>query len=239
MSITKPTVSNVWASAAAEGDIVTPSGGQQVAGFTPSIAAPPYQWMNWVLKQATSMGRYLMARGIPSYDADETYSGFDVCRWTDNIVYEHLDIGNTIGIAPPQSNTWQPFGATWLPDALKASLATKLPALMIVAIKGLLGIYSQVNGDVTAGTIQFGGIQLCWRKYTFTISNTLPVSGSVTWDNPFGAIFGVLATPVDYHLIVSIPHCSTTGADVVPTVTGSSVWQTASAFILAIGTTPA
>lgn len=247
MSIAQPDLdANPWASGAAEGDISTPSYGQQLAGFTPTIAAPPYQWMNWVLKQTSTLGRYLRSRGIPDYNSAEQYSKGDVVQVagaTVSTVYQCKVTPPFNGFATDNTTYWEIYGVSWIPDAIKTALAESLPPLIHVALRTLFGFSSNLeidhNGDPVAGTIRWGGWQLSWVNYSFTIgAGSVPQAGSVTWDMPFGAIYGVMATPIDYHLVVSIPHWRTTGADIVPTVIGTLTWMTASTFILAIGSAP-
>lgn len=83
MSITKPTwVQRIWAGLAAGGDVVEPPDVLKDAGWTATSAAPPYQYVNWLLNKVHAISRYLASRGIPDYDSGETYIAGDVVQWS-------------------------------------------------------------------------------------------------------------------------------------------------------------
>ena len=234
MAIEKPSPIQVWAGDADPADIAEPSGGQQLAGFTPTIAAPPMQWVNWILKQATGIASYMMAKGVPDYDADEVYSGGDTVRWTDGLIYEHKDIGNTTGIAPPRANTWDLFGATWLPDVLKDSLAAKLPALMLA---GLLSVSkTEQYGTYAYGACRIAGlIQFAWKQMTLDMGGNYPVNTAMTWKKPFFALSAVMATPRTANCTFYIPTSDENGCTVGVQSTQTSPPNPATAFVFAIG----
>jgi len=72
MSIAKPTLTNVWASSGAS-NIADP-GGVNDTGIPSGAKSIPRRWFNWVLHKIESPVRYLIARGVPDYDADEYYT---------------------------------------------------------------------------------------------------------------------------------------------------------------------
>lgn len=245
MSIAQPDLNpNPWASSADSGDIVTPSDGQQAAGFTPTIAAPPYQWMNWILKQVSTLGRYLRSRGVPDYNEAEQYSKGDVVQVagaTDTTVYQCKVTPPFNGFAPGNATYWEIFGFSWLPDALKASLATKLPTLMHAALLTVFGVAGQAAGGPGSyeGTVQAFGYQLCWRQLAFTISGNLPVGTALTWNSAFGTCWGAVAVPQEASLVVAVTASNNAGATITPTPTDHTLtWGGASAFVIGIGLAP-
>lgn len=80
MSISKPTLTDIWAEAT-PANIVDP-GALNGTGWTAASAAPPFRWMNWILNKIEKSVRYLLARGIPDYDAGETYRAGDRVQYT-------------------------------------------------------------------------------------------------------------------------------------------------------------
>ena len=243
MSIARPSTASVvpWAGSAAGGDIATPTTGQQAAGFTSPPAAPPKQWLNWVEKFATSAGLYMMGRGVPDYAADLTYSLNDVARGSDNIVYEWINATPGSGHAPPNGTYWQVFGASWLPNALKASLADLLPSLMAEAIAAQLHIAS--TGNAASGSFRIANLLICWSQITFI--GQAPVGypelmTGVSWSAPFANFFGAVATPVEANLIVNLPTSltplTTFSAQAIPTTPPVVSYPIFHAFVIGIGT---
>jgi hypothetical protein len=82
MSITPPTREIPWADTAAAGHVVEPPDADKGKGWT-GTPAPPFQWFNWLLRQAARWIKYLRTRGIPDYDAGETYSPGDRVQFSD------------------------------------------------------------------------------------------------------------------------------------------------------------
>ena len=88
MSIAKPTLSDIWANAAPAGDTgIADPGGLKDTGWTAASACPPFSWMNWILNKCDSGLRYLLARGIPDWDAAESYSVGDRVQGSDGVTY--------------------------------------------------------------------------------------------------------------------------------------------------------
>ncbi len=77
MAITKPAVLPPWADTAGAGNITQPSNAQITAGWPLSATKPSRQWFNWVLNYACNGVRYMVRRGIPDWDAAETYVAGD------------------------------------------------------------------------------------------------------------------------------------------------------------------
>jgi hypothetical protein len=233
MSISKPPVKNFWANAAASEDVIEPSDAIKDAGMTPASKAIPRQWFNWLCKQATSVGAYLMARGIPDHDGGESYTVGDVVQAvSDGSVWRCKQAcAGTQAVA--ENAYWEHFGANWLADALKTSLAASLPALMLTAMKTLLGIGATV-GDITGGCFDCGGLRVGWVTGALDKSGGNVTTSIFTWHDPFGDIFTAVATPEGSDIQVHISAFDAATVTLVPF--GQSANCTL--FVLAIGTTP-
>ena len=244
MSIQKPNLIVPWASNPDPGDIITPSEPQQEAGFTPTIAAPPYQWVNWVMNALGKGVRYMMGRSISDYNGSEQYSKGDCVQAEGDpgTVYQCIETPPAPGHGLAESTYWEIFGTTWLPDALKTSLATKLPSLMLSALLTLMRV--AVTGYATNGTIQFFGQQIAFNLVTYTtdngyISGGFPISQPITWQIPFGTIYGTIATPLEGNTVISIQAQTVNGCNVTPqTLVSTNPANPLHVFVIAIGATP-
>lgn len=79
MSIAKPALKNPWASSGSA-NIANPGGANETG--IPSLAKSiPRRWLNWILNEIDTAARYLVSRGIPDYDALESYSVGDRVQW--------------------------------------------------------------------------------------------------------------------------------------------------------------
>jgi hypothetical protein len=56
-------------------------GGVNDTGYTVTDKGPPRKWFNWILNKIETPLRYLLARGIPDFDALESYSVGDRIQW--------------------------------------------------------------------------------------------------------------------------------------------------------------
>lgn len=72
MSISKPTLTNPWASSGST-NIVNP-GGVNETGFPAAGKGPPRRWFNWVMNKVDTAIRYLVGRGLSDFDPNESYS---------------------------------------------------------------------------------------------------------------------------------------------------------------------
>jgi hypothetical protein len=80
MSISKPVLKNPWASGAPS-NIADPGGANETGIPYPTGKSIPGRWLNWILNKIETVGRYLVARGITDYDANESYSVGDRVQW--------------------------------------------------------------------------------------------------------------------------------------------------------------
>lgn len=79
MSIAKPALKNPWASSGSAN--MADPGGANETGMTSTAASIPRRFLNWILNRIETPVRYLVARGIPDYDANESYSVGDRVQW--------------------------------------------------------------------------------------------------------------------------------------------------------------
>ena len=98
MSIAKPPLSSIWAHSAASGDTgIADPGGLKDTGWTGASACPPFSWMNWILNKCDAAARYIIARGIPDYDVNESYSVGDRVQWGGGFGRTYVCIVATVG----------------------------------------------------------------------------------------------------------------------------------------------
>ena len=230
MSITKPPVKPVWAYGADPGDIAEPTA-LESSGWTASSAAPPYDWMNWLIKRATDLGTYLMARGVPDYDAAETYSNYDTVRGPNGTVYECI---NATGVTAPPSANWQVFGMTWLPSAILPNLVNLLPsqAAFITGMKTALGI--GLTADISGGVFDCAGFRIAWLNGSLDRSNGYITTTTFTWPHAFGTVYGAVPSHFSVDTILSIGGLSSTDVTLVPFGAAANC----TVFIVGFGTTP-
>lgn len=108
MSLTKPAVTSVWASTAA--DNVQPTDAYIAAGWPLSTTPPSRGRFNWLLNYLYNGIRYLCRRGISDYDAAETYMLNDKVVGPDGATYISL-VDNNIAHTPASSQAqWQRWG---------------------------------------------------------------------------------------------------------------------------------
>lgn len=72
MSIAKPSLRLPWSSSVPSN--MADPGGVAANGIPAEGCSIPRRWLNWILNQVDTVGRYLVARGIPDYDATESYT---------------------------------------------------------------------------------------------------------------------------------------------------------------------
>lgn len=110
MAITKPPVLPAWAES---GDKVTPSNAEIQVGWPLSSIPPSRQRFNWLLNFLANGIRYFSRRGLPDYDATETYMTGDRIIGNDGKTYRSL-VDNNINQTPSTSPTkWERWGFTF------------------------------------------------------------------------------------------------------------------------------
>lgn len=110
MAITKPAVLPPWAES---GDIVQPTNAEIQVGWPVGATPPSRQRFNWILNYGMNGVRYLTRRGIPDWDADDTYMIGDRVIGDDGKTYRSL-VDNNTGQTPSSSPTkWERWGFTF------------------------------------------------------------------------------------------------------------------------------
>ncbi len=105
----KPPVLPAWAESASPTDIVAPASPYVGQGWPKSVVPPPRQFFNWILNFVANAVRYYCQRGIPDYDAAESYAVGAVIRGASGVVYQAI-AANT-GLAPEGNPAdWEIFG---------------------------------------------------------------------------------------------------------------------------------
>lgn len=119
MAITKPPVIPSWAEA---GDKVQPSNAEIQAGWPLSSIPPSRQRFNWLLNFLANGIRYFTRRGLPDYDAAETYMTGDRIIGDDGKTYRSLIDNNTAQTPSTSPTKWERWGFTF--DEFLAGVAT-------------------------------------------------------------------------------------------------------------------
>lgn len=109
MAITKPPVLPSWAEA---GDKVQPSNAEIQVGWPLSSIPPSRQRFNWLLNFLANGIRYFSRRGLPDYDAAETYMIGDRIIGDDGKTYRSLIDNNTGQTPSAQPTKWE----EWAPS---------------------------------------------------------------------------------------------------------------------------
>jgi hypothetical protein len=115
MSISKPALKDPWASGAS-GNMANPGGANATGIPYPSGKSIPGRWLNWILNQVDTVGRYLVGRGLPDYDPNERYSVGDRVQWGGGFGRTYVcvvaTVGNGTGSNSPGSDAskWAAWG---------------------------------------------------------------------------------------------------------------------------------
>lgn len=109
----KPAVLPAWSELnTTPSDMIQPSNGEIQAGWPLSTTPPSRQRWNWLLNFAMNAVNYFLQRGVPDYDAAETYRIGSCVIGDDGNTYRsliHPNIGNTPSTSP---SDWQRWGLT-------------------------------------------------------------------------------------------------------------------------------
>lgn len=166
----KPAVRNSWGQTATAADLQDPGNTYASAGWQIGVK-PPRQYFNWVLNYTFQGIRYLCQRGIPDWDASETYSTACIILGPDGVIYQSLTNNNINSVPSSSPAQWGPV-FTPTPGSsdrtLKIANTTWVGANFLTvgtAISSLGGqvINSQVPvGAVTQwqGSLSIGGVQV-------------------------------------------------------------------------------
>ena len=127
MALTKPPVLPPWADT---GDKTQPTNTEIQTGWPQSNIPPSRQRFNWILNFLANGVRYLTRRGIPDWDADETYLIGDRAQGPDG--YTYVSLANANINFPPAANpsVWAVWGYTkpQLTTEINNAVANNKPA---------------------------------------------------------------------------------------------------------------
>lgn len=104
MAITKPTVLPVWAES---GDKVQPSNTEIQTGWPLSNVPPARQRFNWFFNYVMNAVRYFSRRGLPDWDAAETYATGDIGIGDDGKIYRSKINSNLNNVPSSSPSAWE------------------------------------------------------------------------------------------------------------------------------------
>lgn len=121
MAITAPSSrAAVWAES---GQTTEPSQGEQQSGFV--AGKPPRRKMNWLMNWVDNAVQWILALGVPEYDAGRVYSpGARVIYGDNKYGYMRVGAGTTTNVAPTDASKWMRWGHT--DDEANALIDAKL-----------------------------------------------------------------------------------------------------------------
>lgn len=107
MAIIKPPVLPTWADS---GDKVQPSNVEIATGWPVTNVPPSRQRFNWFFNYVMNGVRYFSRRGLPDWDAVESYMTGDVIIGDDNLTYRSLINSNLNHVPSTSPSQWRGFG---------------------------------------------------------------------------------------------------------------------------------
>lgn len=148
MAITKPPVLPAWAES---GDKVTPSNAEIQVGWPLSSIPPSRQRFNWLLNFLANGVRYFTRRGLPDYDAAETYMTGDRIIGDDGKTYRSL-IDNNIAQTPSaQPTKWELWALTQAQSDLRVQNASAISSVAGGTADAITGSYTPGIAALTNG----------------------------------------------------------------------------------------
>lgn len=226
MSIAKPTLSNPWCSGT-PANMTTP-GSVNDTGIPSAATSIPRRWFNWVLNKVDTSVRYLMAYGIPWWDAAETnYDLGSLVRYSPapgiGLVYECIlaPTGPDYSNYPGDGTHWQRWGWS-LPEltTFVASQVSTVPpsSAHIVVTPSGVGADPIVPTNIamlSVPAVSGGGPG--FKSLTFKIADIETDNGTVTvvlsGAAAFSSFFNVNATGADDWNTATVPTARQTGAN--------------------------
>jgi len=146
MSIIKPAVLTAWADA---GDKVKPADAELAIGWPVSNIPPSRQRFNWILNYLANGVRYFSRRGLPDYDALETYMTGDCIIGDDGNTYKSLVDNNTANTPTASVTKWTLWAFTaeqisqLIESAPKSVVDNEPTTYKLITIGGVLAIIEQ------------------------------------------------------------------------------------------------
>jgi hypothetical protein len=210
MAIEKPTLSKPWADdvAANRAD----PGGVNDSGVPADGKSIPRRWLNWILNKVDTATRYLVARGVPDWDAAETYDTHDrVQSGGHTYRCRQASTNNEPSASPTYWEVWgytaTRFGITFtglLAAAFPALFADAFAAQFPISMNGLTdtaGDQITSNVGTVSDTIKFSiarynntaGLRVVCMTVTdcgtpnghfhISLTGTCRITGAVAWVN--------------------------------------------------------
>lgn len=148
MALTKPPVLPAWAEA---GDKVQPSNAEIQAGWPLSSIPPSRQRFNWLLNFLANGIRYFSRRGLPDYDAAETYMTGDRIIGDDGKTYRSLIDNNTAQTPSAQPTKWELWALTQAQSDLRVQNASAISSAAGGTADAITGSYTPAITALTNG----------------------------------------------------------------------------------------
>lgn len=148
MAITKPPVLPSWAEA---GDKIQPSNAEIQAGWPLSSIPPSRQRFNWLLNFLANGIRYFTRRGLPDYDAAETYMTGDRVIGNDGKTYRSLIDNNTAQTPSAQPTKWELWALTQAQSDLRVQNASAISSAAGGTANAITGSYTPAITALTNG----------------------------------------------------------------------------------------
>lgn len=173
--ITKPDVLPVWASS---GDSVQPVNSDIQLGWQKSTIPPSRQRFNWILGYVMQGVRYLCRRGLPDWDASETYFSGDRVIGDDGYTYYSL-VDNNLNHAPSTSSGhWDLWAFTKTQADARYALKTQ-GGVLTVRVVDTVG--APLSGLQVVDGVQTVAGDLVLRAVGKNAANFIYVVGTGTW----------------------------------------------------------
>lgn len=143
MSIAKPTLSNPWGSST-PANLANP-GAVNETGMGVGAKSIPRRWLNWVLNKIENPIRYLVARGLPDYDAAESYSVHDKVQQGGTTWSCIADVSGVSPSDPTGATYWSRWGfslaefGTVFASAFATAFAAAFPTAFAAAFAPAAG----------------------------------------------------------------------------------------------------
>jgi len=199
---TKPAVRSAWAEGATGTDIQDPGNTFAKAGWLIG-AKPPRQYFNWVLNYLFSGIRYFSQKGIPDWDANETYPIRGVVT-SNGVIYSSFQSNNInqnpsatlqswwdipyVDTAPAGDNSVRIANTHWVATyflpagsnfgALSGQI--QLPQVPVGAVTQWQGSLSISGGQVTSAVDRANSLHLVGTA-NYAAFNWSGQSGQPTW----------------------------------------------------------
>lgn len=148
MAITKPPVLPAWAES---GDKVTPSNAEIQVGWPLSSIPPSRQRFNWLLNFLANGIRYFSRRGLPDYDAAETYMTGDRIIGDDGKTYRSLIDNNTAQTPSISPTKWELWALTQSQGDARVQNNTAIASAAGGTADAITGSYTPAITSLTNG----------------------------------------------------------------------------------------